>query len=354
MFLSPRAISFALALAGALTASQAAAQNDREGRVSFFMYASSGWNTVPKEVIADYLKAHPKVKIDISEGTNSVTYPKMVTTRRTTPDDPLIHCGYFNPDAVFKGDVDDMWESLNPERIPNMNNVLESFARPNNQGIGYMTMGLGILYNTNVVKEPPTSWSVLWDPKNKGKVVAFDNNLQLMALASKLNGGDENNMDPGFKVWAEAAGNFKALVDSNDALKNLLVSGDAPYSMWFSSVADVWTKEGAPLGFAAPKEGAIAWPVYLNIVKGVTDQERAICEDLINIILSAERATQTATLTSSIPLVTNAEVSQEMLANPMLNPALAENAIHLDWGAIARNTVDWKDRWAREVKSKMR
>ena len=354
MFIGPRAFSIALAVAGVLSASQAIGQEAREGRISFFIYASTGWNDVPKEVIAEYLKTQPNVTIDIVEGTNSVTYPKMVTTRRTTPDDPLIHCGYFNPDAVFKGDVDDMWESLNPERIPNMANVLESYARPNNQGIGYMTMGVGLLYNTNVVDTPPTSWSVLWAPESKGKVVVFDNNTQLIAVSAKLNGGDEKNVDPAFEVWGDAAQNFKALVDSNDALKNLLVSGDAHYSMWFSSVADVWIKEGAPLAYVDPAEGSIAWPVYLNIVKGVTDEERAICEDLINILLSPERATQTAKLTSSIPLVTNAEISDEMLANPILNPDLAKNAMQLDWGEIARSAVEWKDRWAREVKIKMR
>ena len=32
-----------------------------------------------------------------------------------------------------------------------------------------------------------------------------------------------------------------------------------------------WIKEGAPLAFATPEEGAIAFPIYLTIVNGATE-----------------------------------------------------------------------------------
>ena len=339
-------------LAASLTTAGVASAQDT--KLTFFMFAGSGSDVVPKEVIADYVKANPKVGIEIAETTNAIIYPKMVAARRTTPDQPLVHCGFFNADSLNRGDADDMWESVDIKRVPNMANTLASYARPQAKGIPYQTMGIGILYNKNVIKEPPTSWSVLWDPANRGKIVAFDNDLRLIGLVSRLNGGDERNPAVGFKLLSDNAKNFRALVDSNDALKNLIISGDAPFAPWFSSIADVWIKEGTPLGFAVPKEGAIAFPIYMAIAKGVTSAQRAVCEDLLNELLKPDRAGRYALVTSSIPLVSNAKLSKEQLDSPMLNPAMAEKAIQLDFAYIGTVAADWRDRWAREVKLKMR
>lgn len=348
-----KTLMLATSLAAA-TISGAFAQSERSAKVSFFMFAGSGSDVVPKEAIADYLKANPKVSIDVVETTNAIIYPKMVTARRTTPDQPLVHCGFFNADTVNRGDDDDMWEPLNKANIPNMANTLEAYARPDGRGVPYQAMGIGLLYNKRVLKEPPTSWNVLWSPEYRGKVVTFDNDLRLIALAAKLNGGSEKEPNAGFKILSENAKNFRALVDSNDALKNLVVSGDAPVAPWFSSVADIWIKEGAPVGFAVPKEGAIAFPIYMAIAKGVTPAQRAVCEDLLNELLKPDRAGRYGLVTSSIPLVKNATLSKEQAENPVLNPAIAANAIQIDFAHVASVAADWRDRWAREVKLKMR
>ncbi|MFI5012320.1 MAG: PotD/PotF family extracellular solute-binding protein [Hyphomicrobiales bacterium] len=351
MLLRALSIGAGLALAG-LTGAHA--EGPEDAKLSFFMFAGSGSDVVPKEVIADYKKAHPKVEIEIVETTNFVIYPKMVTARRTTPDQPLVHCGFFNADTINRGDVDDMWETLDPKRIPNTAHTLPAYARPEGRGVAYQTMGIGLLYNKRVLKEPPTSWDVLWSAANRGKIVDFDNDLRLIGLISRVLGKDEHDPDAAFKLLSDNAKNFRALVDSNDALKNLVVSGDALIAPWFSSISDVWIKEGAPLGFAVPKEGAIAFPIYMAIAKGVTPAQRAVCEDLINELLTPARAGRYALVTSSIPLVTDATLSKEQVDNPILNPAVAEKAILIDFAYISTVAAEWRERWAREIKLKMR
>jgi putative spermidine/putrescine transport system substrate-binding protein len=341
------------ALALLLAAAAPAAAQDKV-QITFFIWAGSNQGVVPMEVIEKYRAAHPNVTIDVLESNNTITYPKMVAARRTTPDDPLVHCGFFNVDSMNKGDVDDMWESVDATLIPNMANVLERFIRPEGKGIGYQMSGIGILYNRDKVKEPPTSWTVLWADGNDKQVTFFDYDTRMLSIAARLNGGDEHNIDPGFKTWAEHAGNIRALVDSNDAVKNLLVSGDALYAPWFSSLANVWISEGAPLGFAAPEEGLIAFPIYLTIAKGVTDAERQVCADLLNELLEPENAGRYGALTFAIPVVENAAMSPEQLANPLLNLDQADKAILLDYKHIAEMSSEWRERWDREVKFKMR
>ena len=342
------------ALLGAWTLAPPQAEAADPVRLTFFIWAGSNQGIVPMEVIENYKKKNPNVTIDILESNNAITYPKMVATKRTTPDNPLVHCGFFNVDSMNKGDVDEMWEPLDPARIPNIKNVLPDFVRPGNFGVGYQMSGIGILYNKNAVKDPPKSWKAMWDPAYRGRVTMFDYDTRMLAVAARLNGGDEKNIDPGFKVWAENAKNFRALVDSNDAVKNLLVSGDAWIAPWFSSLANVWIAEGAPLGFVVPEEGAIAFPVYLTIAKGVTPPQRKVCEELINTLLEPEHAGRYGKLTYAIPVVTNAAMSKEQLENPVLNLDVAKKAIVPDYKEIAEMSAEWRQRWDREVKMKMR
>jgi len=56
--------------------------------------------------------AHPNVTIELFEGTNAETYPKMVAAKKTTPDQPFVNFGYFNQDVTSKGDIEDLWETL--------------------------------------------------------------------------------------------------------------------------------------------------------------------------------------------------------------------------------------------------
>lgn len=336
-----------------LTVGLADHANVKPTKITFFVWAGSNQGVVPKEVIKSYEQAHPGVDIQILESNNTITYPKMVAAQRTTPNNPLVDCGFFNVDSINKGDIDGMWESLDPSQIPNMANVLPQYRRPGDRGVGYQMTGIGLIYNKNYVKTPPTSWADLWSPKYKGRVAMFDYDTRMMVVAAMLNGGGVNNMTPGFKVWADHADNIRALVDSNDALKNLLVSGDAWIAPWFSALATVWIKEGAPLGYVTPKEGAIAFPIYLTIVKGVNAAQRVVCEDLINRLLSPENAGRYGQLTYSVPVVKNAAMTEAQKNDPNLNLDVAKNAILLDYAKIAQMTPTWKDLWDREVKTKL-
>jgi putative spermidine/putrescine transport system substrate-binding protein len=247
-----------------------------------------------------------------------------------------------------------MWAKLDPARVPNMNNVLKEYVRPEGRGVGYMMSAIGILYNKNAMKEPPTSWTDLWNPANRGRVTMFDYDARALSIAARLNGGSEKNPGPGFKIWSDNAKNLRALVDSNDAIKNLVSSGDAWMAPWFSNIAKVWIEEGAPLGLAIPKEGAIAFPLFLAMVNGVTPAQQAVCEDLINELLSADNSGRYGTLTKGIPLATNAKLSEEQMKDPTLNLSVAAKAILLDYNYIGEVASEWRERWDREVKFKLR
>ncbi|MDQ7827988.1 MAG: extracellular solute-binding protein [Armatimonadota bacterium] len=320
-------------------------------RLTMFIWAGANQGVVPREVVARYVRTHPHVEVEFWESNNTVTYPRMVAAKQANPNNPLIHFGYFNVDASSRGDVDDMWLPLDPARIPNMRAVHASLRRPGNRGIGYGISALGLMYNKDLVKDPPDSWTALWDPKWRGKVTFFDNNFFPLVLAARLNGGSERNIDPGFRIWAENAKNIRALVTSNDQLKNMLVSGEALLAPWFTSIWAFWAAEGAPLGFVNPKEGVIAFPIYLQIVKGSTPEQVRVAEEIINELLATENNARYARLTYSIPAIPGAPLSPTV--EKILNPRLLDTAIWLDWATMAQQASVWRQRWEREVKSRL-
>ena len=115
----------------------------------------------------------------------------------------------------------------------------------------------------------------------------FDNNFVPLVLAARLNGGNEQSVEPGFRLWTEHARNIRALPTTNDALKNIVVTGEAQIAPWFAGIWKFWADEGAPLGFVNPKEGAVAFPLYLQIVKGSTPEQIKVAEEIINELMTA-------------------------------------------------------------------
>jgi putative spermidine/putrescine transport system substrate-binding protein len=333
----------------AVPAGASAAQTPQAVRISFFVFLGADQGVVPREVAGRYMAAHPGVTVDVVESSNAVVVPMMVAARHAAPDAPPVHCGFFNVEAMNRGDLEDLWEPLDDALVPRLGTVMARFRRPADRGVPYMMTTIGILYNRDRVAEPPASWSVLWNPSSRGRVALLDYPLFLVALAARLAGGSEADPGRGFEILSENAGNIRALVESADALKNALVSGDATYAPWFYSVAKVWITGGAPLAFAVPSEGLVAYPYHLAIVKGVTPGQRAVCGDLIDALLDPDVAARHAALTFSIPLVEGVSLS-DPADDPLLDLAGAEHSIVLDYAAISRASAEWRRRWDREVR----
>jgi putative spermidine/putrescine transport system substrate-binding protein len=90
------------------------------------------------------------------------------------------------------------------------------------------------------------------------------------------------------------------------------------------------------------------------MVKGGTPAQQTVCEDVVNELLSPENAGRYAKLTFAVPLVKNAKLDEEQMKNPLLSAELAATSIPLDYGSIAQDAAEWRERWDREVKFKLR
>ena len=347
---------FALAQIGGATLglAQRASAGGTE-RLTLFVWSGLSLPAVAREVSRFYTTNHPGVQIEVLEGQNFEVYPKMASARKLSPDRPLVHLGYSNTQFTYQGDIDDMWESLDLNNIPNAANISDAYKRPGNKGIGFSIAPVGLMYNTNFVKDPPTSWTDMWSPRFRGKVTTikyawYTNGL---VVAARLNGGSEKSIDAGFRLWSQQANQFVAFANSNVDVRDLVIRGDAHIAAMFGGNALQWKREGAPVDFVIPKEGTVAFPLFLVVVKGVTAQQKRIAEEVINLILSERWLARWAALTFYVPTTKKVIVPPSLRDLPMYSPQETARAIQFDWATIAQNETTWRERWDKEVVARM-
>ena len=150
---------------------------------------------------------------------------------------------------------------------------------------------IGIIYDTDKVKPAPTSMDVLWDPKYKGKVLAYDNGEHNFSFTA-LTLGIENP----FKLNDDQ---FKQIKTKLIALKQNVLSfyttaDEATQLYKNNDVALIWANygqqqvkalkdAGAHVAYVNPKEGALAWLDTWAMTSGVKDQ--ALAEKWVNFLL---------------------------------------------------------------------
>jgi putative spermidine/putrescine transport system substrate-binding protein len=333
----------------------------RKVQLTEFIWIGGGQGVVPREIKTYYEKANPNVSIELYEGTNAITYPKIIAQRQVDPNKPLINFGFFNVDAQTKGEHDGVWLNLDSKKVPNIAGVYPSYRRKADTGVGWGLSGVGILYNKTLVKEPPTSWNDIFAPRFKGKVMLFDYAWGFNGLlgVAHANGGDAKRIDDTFDKFSKAArdGQFLAMFTTNEQVKDALARGEALIAPYFTSFAITWNEEApggnGPFAYTVPKEGMIAFTYYFNIIKGSTPDQVDAASQVINTYLSKPVIGRYCNLTATVPAVTGVTLESKLQQEAVFQPSAIEHAIQPDWATVNEQNNAWKQRWDREVKAKM-
>ena len=163
------------------------------------------------------------------------------------------------------------------QAIPNIARNGQVYAVP------YTYSEMGLIYDTAQVSEPPTSISALWDPRYKGRVLAFDtsgHNFSIAALAL----GKRNP----FQIDDAS---YQQVVDHLVALRrNVLTFYSLPeesvelfrdhkaallFANYGTQQVQQLRKAGADIGYVIPREGALAWLDCWTVTRGAKNKKLA-------------------------------------------------------------------------------
>ncbi len=225
---------------------------------------------------------------------------------------------------------EDRLEELNLDNIPNLANVLDNLRDPsydpgNAHSVPYMWGTLGILYNTEKVSEPITSWMSLFDEQYKGQIFMMNSLRDTIGLGLKALGYSMNTRNPDeLKEAGELLVQQKrdGLVAGNfvDETKDKMVAGEAALAVIYSGDALYAMEKNDKLAYAVPEEGSNIWVDGMCIPKGTQNKEAA--EAFINFMCDPEIAQMNMDyIYYSSPIRQVVEnLDEEQAANGALNP----------------------------------
>jgi putative spermidine/putrescine transport system substrate-binding protein len=213
---------------------------------------------------------------------------------------------------------------------------------------------VGLTYNPEKIKKPPTSWKDLWSPEYKGRAGITNLNSTLgtgfLVEIAKMFGGSESNVEPGFKALNDLKPNLAAVAANPGALATLFQQGQVDISPGNFNAIQILKARGVPVEFVVPKEGAIAFKTTIHIVKNTKNKDLAVA--LIEAAMSPE--VQTRLMQSPYLIVpTNSKVQMQGEISKVLvkdQAELKQKFVFQDWKKINEQRAQWIERFNREIK----
>ncbi len=211
--------------------------------------------------------------------------------------------GAANYDVIIPSDYmiqrlsdEGMLEELDYSNIPNIKNVDDKyrslfFDPENKYAVAYTAGYVGLIYNTEVVKYAPDSWSIMWNDEYLGKILMINNPRDAFGIAQFYLGQDVNNESD--ELWYAALEKLKEqkpLVKGYvmDEIFNKMESGDASIAAYYAGDFLTMYAQNDSLAFVYPKEGTNVFVDAMCIPKGAKNKKAA--ELFINFMLEEEVA----------------------------------------------------------------
>ncbi|KXF75444.1 branched-chain amino acid ABC transporter substrate-binding protein [Paramesorhizobium deserti] len=310
-------------------------------------YGGSFEKTMRDEVIPEFEKKHG-VKVEYVAGNSTDTLAKLQAQKGNQQIDvALLDDGpmYQAIELGFCKTIDELAT----------NDLYDAARFKDDRAVAIGLVATGLMYNKDYFEKQgwaaPTSWADLEDPKYKGMIVIPPINntygLYTLLMFAKMNGGGENDIEPGFKAMTEKVNdNVLAYEPSPGKMTELFQSGQAVLAVWGTGRVQSFANTGFPVDFVYPKEKAVtllasACPIEKPDASPLaSDFIKAMLESKVQLVLLRDYGYGPVNRQVEIPegLGKMAPIGDRV--NALYNP---------DWAAINPQREDWTKRWNREV-----
>jgi putative spermidine/putrescine transport system substrate-binding protein len=291
------------------------------------------------------------VKVVVVPGTSS----DILAKAQANKDRPQMHVMFLDDGIMARAIGMGLCEKQRPSAA--LNEIYPAARFKGDMASGVSLGMTGLAYNAKMFKEkgwaPPTSWMDLADPKYKGKVVfqsasASSFGLHGFLMFNRIQGGNEKNVEPGFKAWPTTIGpNVLEYIPSSAKLSEMVQTNEAAiFPLTPTAVAAMKTK-GIPVEYANPKEGSVVLIVGQCVIANNSEPELA--QKLTEFLLSPLAQANVLQYGSQIPTNPKAPVVGEGVAQVAAINGYMKTAITVDWDSINANRPAWNARWNKTI-----
>ena len=155
-------------------------------------------------------------------------------------------------------------QPINWDNIPNVKNIdprflNRSYDPDSAYSVPYTWGTMGILYNTTMVDEAPTSWQTLMDPAYTMDMLMLNSPRDTLGIALIMTGHGLNSTDP-----ADIEDAKQLLIEQKpmvlayvvDEVKDKMIAGEAAVALVWSGDATYCMDENDELDYVVPEEGS--------------------------------------------------------------------------------------------------
>jgi len=319
-----------------------------KGTVSVVGFSGVFAQNYQKFIIDEFQKKYPAIKVSYRESNNSAETLALLTLQRA---DPKVDVALLDVSVAIRANKEGLLDKLDVGKISNLADQPPWARIDDDKSIAFSQDNLAILYNTDKVKSPPTSWNDLTDPKYKGKIAAKLNDTRgviLIPILAKLKGGDyKSSIDPAIATLKAIGPNVSTWEPAPDCYA-VVQSGEVDLSIcWNGRAQYLHDSQGGKIGVALPKEGSIGQTNTIGLVKGTQNKEAA--ELFINYALSPEAQATFAEKSFYGPVNTKVKLSDAVASRIYGSKEAQAAQMSLDWNFVAGQYSAWIQRISRDV-----
>nr|WP_086059033.1 ABC transporter substrate-binding protein [Bordetella genomosp. 9] len=291
------------------------------------------------------------VKIVVVPGTSTEVLAKAQAYKNA----PQMHVMFLDDGVMARAVSMGLCEKL--QDAPVLKDLYPAAVMKDGMAAG-IDMGMtGLGYNTRIFKKngwaPPTSWMDLADPRYKGKVVfqsaaSSTFGLHAFLMFNRIEGGDDEHVDPGFKKWPETIGpNVLEYIPNSAKLAEMIQSDEAAIFPLTPTAIARLKKRDIPVEYAQPKEGSVLLMVGECVV--AKNSEPELAQKLALYLLSPQAQANALQYGGHFP--SNRTVQADAGNQDMLKQfqTYMETVKVLDWDAVNATRAAFNARWNRTV-----
>ena len=152
-------------------------------------------------------------------------------------------------------------------------------------GVPFMWGPNPLLYDKQAFASPPQSWSILWDPRYRGKISVWDD-LSTLYMAAQVLGYDhpdpsalynltDEQLENVKKKLVELKPNIRKIWSTGGELTNLFQNHEIVAAMGWPLNTNQLEKLGFPIGETIPAENTTGWIDHLMVTQSSDNKDLA-------------------------------------------------------------------------------
>ncbi len=319
-----------------------------------FLGPSGSYEPLFKEKVLPPFAQKTGIKITYVPGSAIQTLAKLQASKNTGEAD----VAYLDDGVFHQSQKLDLVQPNDPAIVTTESELYPISRDPKHYGVSIGFLAVSILYDRAELEkeklDPPRSWMDLGDKKykNKSSIASINNSNGLSALIqfAKVNGGNEKNMDPGFKAIREKIlPNIFTVTKSFD-ITSQLQQKVIWLGIWNQAGGNQMAAKGMTVSIAYPDDGV---PFYQShVVASKTAKNKKQAMELINYLGSADAQKLITEFTFYGPANSKVQLSDEVAKKVPYGEAAVKKLVPIEWETVIEKRPEWTERWMKEIEVK--